>query len=43
LGQAAEGFRATIVSGVVTYQDGAATGKLPGKLIRGAQKSPIAA
>ena len=43
LGQAAEGFRATIVSGVVTYQDGSATGKLPGKLIRGAQKSPIAA
>jgi N-acyl-D-aspartate/D-glutamate deacylase len=43
LGQAAEGFRATIVSGVVTYQDGAATGKLPGKLIRGAQKTPVAA
>ena len=43
LGQAAEGYRATIVSGVVTYQDGAHTGKLPGKLIRGAQKSPIAA
>jgi N-acyl-D-aspartate/D-glutamate deacylase len=43
LGQAAEGFRATIVSGVVTYQDGAATGKLPGKLIRGAQKAPVAA
>jgi N-acyl-D-aspartate/D-glutamate deacylase len=42
LGQAAEGFRATIVSGVVTYQNGAATGKLPGKLIRGAQKAPIA-
>lgn len=43
LGQAAEGFRATIVSGVVTYQDGTATGKLPGKLIRGAQKAPLAA
>lgn len=43
LGQAAEGFRATIVSGVVTYQDGAATGKLPGKLIRGAQKTPVTA
>jgi N-acyl-D-aspartate/D-glutamate deacylase len=43
LGQAAEGFRATIVSGVVTYQDGTATGKLPGKLIRGAQKAPVAA
>ena len=37
LGQKAEGFCATIVSGVVTYRDGIATGKLPGKLIRGAQ------
>jgi N-acyl-D-aspartate/D-glutamate deacylase len=43
LGQVAKGYRATIVSGVVTYQDGAATGKLPGKLIRGAQQSPVAA
>lgn len=43
LGQAAEGYRATIVSGVVTYQNGAHTGKLPGKLIRGAQKAPVAA
>jgi N-acyl-D-aspartate/D-glutamate deacylase len=43
LGQAAEGFRATIVSGVVTYRNGTATGKLPGKLIRGAQKAPVAA
>ena len=37
LGQQAEGICATIVSGVVTYRDGIATGKLPGKLIRGAQ------
>lgn len=43
LGQAAEGYRATIVSGVVTYRDGAATGKLPGKLIRGAQPAPAQA
>ncbi|MFY9136573.1 N-acyl-D-amino-acid deacylase family protein [Zwartia sp.] len=43
LGQAAEGYRATIVSGVVTYQNGTHTGKLPGKLIRGAQKAPVAA
>lgn len=43
LGQTAEGFRATIVSGVVTYKDGAPTGQLPGKLIRGAQKAPVAA
>lgn len=38
LGQKAEGYRATIVSGVVTYRDGVATGALPGRLIRGAQK-----
>ncbi len=37
LGQRAEGYRATIVSGVVTYRDGVATGALPGRLIRGAQ------
>lgn len=43
LGQAAEGFRATIVSGVVTYKDGTPTGQLPGKLIRGAQQAPAAA
>lgn len=43
LGQAAEGFRATIVSGVITYKDGTPTGQLPGKLIRGAQQAPIAA
>ena len=40
LGQVAEGFRATIVSGVVTYKDGTATGQLPGKLVRGAQLAP---
>lgn len=43
LGQAAEGYRATIVSGVVTYKDGTPTGNLPGKLIRGAQKAPVVA
>lgn len=37
LSQTAEGYRATIVSGVVTYRDGVATGNLPGRLIRGAQ------
>jgi N-acyl-D-aspartate/D-glutamate deacylase len=37
LGQIAEGYRATIVAGVVTYRDGVSTGNLPGKLIRGAQ------
>jgi N-acyl-D-aspartate/D-glutamate deacylase len=39
LGQSADGYVATIVSGVVTYQHGVATGALPGKLIRGAQKT----
>ena len=39
LGQKADGYRATIVSGVVTYRDGVATGAQPGKLIRGAQQA----
>jgi N-acyl-D-aspartate/D-glutamate deacylase len=32
--QKATGYRATIVSGQVTYRDGEATGALPGKLVR---------
>jgi N-acyl-D-aspartate/D-glutamate deacylase len=36
--QSADGFVATIVSGVVTYRNGQATGVLPGKLVRGTQK-----
>jgi len=35
--QRATGYRATIVSGAVTYRDGEATGALPGRLVRGAQ------
>ncbi|HEY3881714.1 MAG TPA: amidohydrolase family protein, partial [Trebonia sp.] len=35
LTQAADGYRATIVSGAVTYRDGKATGELPGRLVRG--------
>ena len=35
--QKARGYRATIVSGAVTYRDGEATGALPGKLVRGPQ------
>lgn len=35
--QDVDGYEATIVSGVVTRRHGAATGKRPGKLIRGAQ------
>lgn len=38
--QAASGYRATILSGQVTFQDGEPTGKLPGKLLRGPQKAP---
>ena len=33
--QRATGYRATVVSGAVTYRDGEATGALPGKLVRG--------
>lgn len=35
--QRAEGFVATIVSGEVVYQNGVATGALPGRLVRGPQ------
>ena len=35
--QRATGYRATIVSGAVTYRDGEATGALPGRLVRGPQ------
>ena len=33
--QRTEGFDATIVSGEVVYRNGAATGALPGRLVRG--------
>jgi len=35
--QRAEGYRATVVSGVVTFENGEATGEMPGKLVRGPQ------
>ncbi len=35
--QQVDGYEATIVSGVVTQRDGAATGAQPGRLVRGAQ------
>jgi N-acyl-D-aspartate/D-glutamate deacylase len=38
--QEADGYEATLVSGVVTYRRGEATGALPGRLIRGARPSP---
>lgn len=38
--QKADGYEATIVSGVPIYREGEATGALPGKLVRGAQAVP---
>lgn len=35
LTQSAQGYRATICNGVVTYRDGQHTGELPGRLVRG--------
>ena len=40
LHQHSRGYRATVLSGTVTYRDGAATGALPGRLVRGAQERP---
>jgi N-acyl-D-aspartate/D-glutamate deacylase len=40
--QKASGYKATLVAGQVTYRDGAATGALPGRLVRGAQARPMA-
>ena len=40
--QAAHGYVATIVAGVVTQRDGEPTGALPGRLVRGAQAAPLA-
>ena len=41
--QRAEGYAATIVAGQVTYRDGAPTGALPGRLVRGPQAMPAPA
>lgn len=35
--QTSRGYRATVLSGQITYRDGVATNRLPGKLLRGAQ------
>lgn len=40
--QRAEGYRATIVSGAVTFENGDATGEMPGRLIRGPQRERTA-
>jgi N-acyl-D-amino-acid deacylase len=39
LRQGADGYAATVKSGVVTYRDGAPTGALPGSLVRSAQRA----
>ena len=38
--QRARGYVATLVAGEVTYRNGAATGALPGRLVRGHQGRP---
>ena len=38
--QAADGYVATVVAGEVTYEEGEATGALPGRLVRGARPAP---
>ena len=38
--QRSRGYRATVVSGEVTFEDGEPTGAFPGKLIRGEQDAP---
>ncbi|XHS01404.1 amidohydrolase [Sphingomonas sp. DBB INV C78] len=38
LTQAADGYRATILNGVTVQRDGVATGALPGRLVRSAQR-----
>ncbi|OAI40086.1 amidohydrolase [bacterium SCGC AG-212-C10] len=40
--QRAEGYRYTIKSGEVTFENGKHTGALPGRLVRGAQPAPVA-
>jgi N-acyl-D-aspartate/D-glutamate deacylase len=40
--QQSRGYVATIVSGVPVYRNGESTGKLPGRLVRGAQAAPPA-
>ena len=38
--QRAEGYRHTFVSGVEVMRDGQPTGRLPGRLVRGARRAP---
>jgi len=38
--QKVDGYRATVCSGKVTFENGEPTGALPGKLVRGPQARP---
>jgi len=38
--QKVDGYKYTICGGKVIYEDGQATGELPGKLVRGPQAAP---
>jgi len=38
--QKADGYRLTVKSGEVTYENGAPTGAMPGRLLRGSQPVP---
>ena len=40
--QDAIGYKATVLSGIVTFRDDLSTGALPGKLVRGEQPTPAA-
>lgn len=42
LQQRADGYDATVLSGVVTYRNGRSTGALPGRLVRGGKAAPKA-
>ncbi len=39
--QRSQGYRATIKAGEVTFENGEATGALPGRLIRGGRRAPV--
>ncbi|MFN3610266.1 MAG: amidohydrolase family protein, partial [Hyphomonas sp.] len=41
--QRASGYTATILKGEITHRDGEPTGKLPGRLVRGARQAPAQA
>jgi len=39
--QKTDGYRLTVKSGQVTYENGVATGAMPGRLLRGSQHAPV--